>query len=79
MLAIAWIAYAGAYLAMGWMPGADWALWLTFVGYGVITAALEGTEKALVAGYHFWFPSVGHIEKAGSGYRLIPAPWNPVL
>jgi len=49
VLAIAWLAYAGAYLAMGWMPGADWALWLMFVGYGAITAALEGTEKALVA------------------------------
>jgi len=49
VLAIAWFAYAGAYLTLGWMPGADWALWLTFAGYGAITAALEGTEKALVA------------------------------
>jgi len=49
VLAIAWFAYAGAYLTLGWMPAADWALWLTFAGYGAITAALEGTEKALVA------------------------------
>lgn len=49
VLATAWFAYAGAYLALGWMPSADWALWLTFASYGVITAALEGTEKALVA------------------------------
>ena len=49
VLGIAWFAYAGAYLLIGWMPGADWALWLTFAGYGVVTAALEGTEKALVA------------------------------
>ncbi len=49
VLGIAWLAYAGAYLLIGWMPGADWALWLTFAGYGVVTAALEGTEKALVA------------------------------
>ena len=49
VLGIAWFAYAGAYLLIGWMPGADWALWLTFAGYGVVTAALEGTEKAFVA------------------------------
>jgi len=23
--------------------------------------------------------TLGHIEKAGSGYRLIPANWNPAL
>ncbi|MGH8172476.1 MAG: MFS transporter [Rhodanobacteraceae bacterium] len=49
MLGIAWLAYAGAYLAMGLLPSADWALWVAFAGYGVVTAALEGTEKALVA------------------------------
>ena len=31
------------------MPAADWALWVAFTAYGVVTAALEGTEKALVA------------------------------
>jgi glyoxylase-like metal-dependent hydrolase (beta-lactamase superfamily II) len=40
---------------------------------------MAAAEKALVAGYHFWFPSVGHIEKAGNGYRLVPAPWNPSI
>ncbi len=34
-------------------------------------------EKMLVQGYHFPFPALGYIEKAGSGYRMIPAPWNP--
>ncbi len=48
-LGIAWTAYAIAYLVIGLLPGADWALWLAFAGYGVVTAALEGTEKALVA------------------------------
>jgi len=24
-------------------------------------------------------PGLGYIEKAGSGYRLIPAAWNPVI
>jgi MFS family permease len=49
VLGTAWAAYAGAYLLLGLLPGADWALWVAFAGYGAITAALEGTEKALVA------------------------------
>ncbi|MEO6690400.1 MAG: MFS transporter, partial [Dokdonella sp.] len=49
MLGFAWLAYAVAYLAIGLLPAADWALWFAFVAYGVVTAALEGTEKALVA------------------------------
>ena len=49
VLSIAWFAYACAYLVIGLLPHADWALWIAFAGYGVVTAALEGTEKALVA------------------------------
>jgi MFS family permease len=49
VLGFAWFAYACAYLLIGLLPGADWALWIAFAGYGVVTAALEGTEKALVA------------------------------
>lgn len=48
-LGVAWTAYAAAYLLIGLLPAADWALWVAFAGYGVVTAALEGTEKALVA------------------------------
>jgi glyoxylase-like metal-dependent hydrolase (beta-lactamase superfamily II) len=40
---------------------------------------MAAAEKAPVAGYHFSFPSLGHIEKAGDGYRLIPAAWNPAI
>ncbi len=49
VLSIAWAAYAAAYLVIGLLPSAGWALWIAFAGYGVVTAALEGTEKALVA------------------------------
>ena len=49
VLGVAWFAYAVAYLLIGLLPGADWALWLAFAGYGAVTAALEGTEKALVS------------------------------
>jgi glyoxylase-like metal-dependent hydrolase (beta-lactamase superfamily II) len=30
-------------------------------------------ERLLVTGYHFPFPGFGTIEKAGAGYRVIPA------
>jgi len=33
---------------------------------------MASTEKMLVTGYHFPFPCVGHVEKDGSGYRLVP-------
>jgi glyoxylase-like metal-dependent hydrolase (beta-lactamase superfamily II) len=36
-------------------------------------------EKLMVQGFHYPFPGLGHIEKDGTGYRLIPAPWNPVI
>ena len=37
------------------------------------------TDKILLQGYHFPFPAIGYIEKAGAGYRWAPAPWNPML
>ncbi len=40
---------------------------------------MAAAEKALVVGFHFTFPSVGYVEKDGSGYRLVPIAWNPVL
>jgi glyoxylase-like metal-dependent hydrolase (beta-lactamase superfamily II) len=40
---------------------------------------MAAAEKALVVGFHFTFPSVGHVEKDGSKYRLVPAAWNPVI
>jgi hypothetical protein len=30
-----------------------------------------------VVGYHFPYPCVGHVEKAGTGYRLVPVAWDP--
>jgi glyoxylase-like metal-dependent hydrolase (beta-lactamase superfamily II) len=40
---------------------------------------MAAAEKATVVGFHFTFPSIGHVEKDGSKYRLIPASWNPVI
>ena len=40
---------------------------------------MASTDNMLVSGYHFPFPGLGYIEKAGSGYRLTPAAWNPVI
>ena len=36
-------------------------------------------DKMLLSGYHIPFPSLGYIEKAGNGYRFVPAAWNPVI
>jgi glyoxylase-like metal-dependent hydrolase (beta-lactamase superfamily II) len=40
---------------------------------------MASAENALVVGFHFSFPSMGHVEKNGTGYRLIPIAWNPVI
>ena len=36
-------------------------------------------EKLRIQGFHYPFPANGYIEKDGTGYKLIPAPWNPVI
>jgi glyoxylase-like metal-dependent hydrolase (beta-lactamase superfamily II) len=36
-------------------------------------------DKMRVQGFHYPFPSLAHVEKAGSGYREIPVIWNPTL
>ena len=36
-------------------------------------------ERMLVQGFHYPFPSLGHIEKDGTGYRVVPAAWNPAI
>ena len=40
---------------------------------------MAAAEKALVVGFHFTFPSIGHVEKDGPKYRLIPSAWNPTI
>jgi glyoxylase-like metal-dependent hydrolase (beta-lactamase superfamily II) len=40
---------------------------------------MAATEKMLVAGYHFAFPSAGHVEKDGAGYRLVPVAWSDAV
>jgi len=36
-------------------------------------------ERMTVQGFHYPFPSLGHIEKDGTGYRVVPAAWNPAI
>src|SRR6201996_7095960 len=40
---------------------------------------MAAAEKMTVVGFHFTFPSVGHVEKDGTKYRLIPSLWNPTI
>jgi glyoxylase-like metal-dependent hydrolase (beta-lactamase superfamily II) len=37
------------------------------------------TERLLVQGFHYPFPGLGYVEKAGTAYRVVPAPWNPTI
>jgi glyoxylase-like metal-dependent hydrolase (beta-lactamase superfamily II) len=37
------------------------------------------SEKMRVQGFHYPFPANGFVEKDGNGYRLVPAPWSPVM
>jgi glyoxylase-like metal-dependent hydrolase (beta-lactamase superfamily II) len=36
-------------------------------------------ERLQLTGYHYPFPATGFIRKAGNGYEVVPAVWNPVL
>ncbi len=38
---------------------------------------MAAAEKMTVSGYHFPYPCVGYVEKAGKGYRLVPVAWDP--
>ena len=40
---------------------------------------LAATEKALIQGFDFPFPSAGFVEKDGAQYRLVPVPWKPTI
>jgi glyoxylase-like metal-dependent hydrolase (beta-lactamase superfamily II) len=60
-----------------------------FIQFDMDTAAAEATrrkfydmlvaEKMLVQGFHYPFPSLGYVEKAGTGYRVITVPWSPTI
>ena len=36
-------------------------------------------EKLLVQGFHYPFPGLARVEKAGNAYRVVPAPWHPTI
>jgi glyoxylase-like metal-dependent hydrolase (beta-lactamase superfamily II) len=40
---------------------------------------MASAEKATVVGFHFTFPCIGHVEKDGTRYRLVPMAWSPVI
>jgi glyoxylase-like metal-dependent hydrolase (beta-lactamase superfamily II) len=40
---------------------------------------MAAAEKSIVIGFHFPFPTIGHIEKSGTGYRLVPIAWSPTM
>jgi glyoxylase-like metal-dependent hydrolase (beta-lactamase superfamily II) len=40
---------------------------------------MVAAEKLMLQGFHYPFPGVAHLEKDGNGYRVVPAPWSPVI
>ena len=40
---------------------------------------MAATERMRIAGFHYPFPALGHAEKDGTGYRYVPAMWNPTI
>jgi hypothetical protein len=36
-------------------------------------------DKLPVQAFHYPFPGLAHLEKDGDGYRVVAAPWNPVI
>jgi glyoxylase-like metal-dependent hydrolase (beta-lactamase superfamily II) len=37
------------------------------------------SDRTMVQGFHYPFPSIAYIEKTGNGYRENPVPWNPTI
>jgi glyoxylase-like metal-dependent hydrolase (beta-lactamase superfamily II) len=40
---------------------------------------MVAAERMPIAAYHLPFPATGYIEKAGEGYRFVPASWSPAI
>lgn len=40
---------------------------------------VAATDRLLVTGMHLHFPGFAHLTRSGTGYRLIPAAWEPAL
>ena len=36
-------------------------------------------DKMMVQGFHYPFPGIAYVEKAGNGYRVFAVPWNPTI
>ena len=59
----------------------EWSIIFDYDGAQAIKTRLRmldrtATERALVMGYHFPFPAVGHVERFGGSYRWNPASWT---
>jgi hypothetical protein len=36
-------------------------------------------DRMMVQGFHYPFPAIAFIEKAGNGYREVAVPWSPTI
>lgn len=40
---------------------------------------MVSADKMRVQGFHYPFPGLANLEKDATGYRWVPAPWNPSI
>jgi glyoxylase-like metal-dependent hydrolase (beta-lactamase superfamily II) len=62
----------------------EWRLWADMIPDQALATRRKlldmlAAERMAMAGYHYPFPAVGHIAKAGNGYDFVPANWQPML
>jgi glyoxylase-like metal-dependent hydrolase (beta-lactamase superfamily II) len=59
----------------------DWQIVFDFDGEAAAASRrrildMAAAERIRVTGYHFPFPANGFVERAGQGFRFVPADWT---
>ena len=62
----------------------EYRLWADMIPDQALTTRRKlldmlAAERMPMTGYHYPFPAVGYIAKAGNGYDFVPANWQPVF
>ncbi|MBR0682302.1 MBL fold metallo-hydrolase [Roseomonas eburnea] len=66
------------------MAHPDWQIVFDFDGDAAAATRrrvldMVATDRIRVTGYHYPFPANGHVARAGSGFRFVPADWSSAV
>lgn len=66
------------------MARPEWQIVFDFDGDAAATVRrrvldMVATDRIRVSGYHYPFPANGHVGRAGSGFRFVPAEWSSAV